>query len=709
MILPTSRVRAGRPDPLGATWDGAGVNFALFSSHATKVELCLFDPWGRREIERIALPEFTDEVWHGYLPDAHPGLLYGYRVHGPYDPQHGHRFNPHKLLIDPYAKALAGPIKWHDALFGYRVGSPRADLSFDRRDSAHGMPKCRVIDPAFSWGDDRPPGRPWHDTILYEAHVRGFTKRHPDLPEPLRGTFAGLSHPAVIDYLVELGITTIELLPVHGFVDDRHLTQKGLRNFWGYNTIAFFAPEPRYLSEAEHGEFRTAVKKLHEAGIEVVLDVVYNHTAEGNQMGPTLSFRGIDNASYYRLSPQSPRYYLDVTGCGNSLNLSHPRVLQLVMDSLRYWVSEMHVDGFRFDLASALGREREGFDHGAGFFDAIRQDPALSRVKLIAEPWDVGEGGYRVGGFPPGWSEWNDKFRDTVRQYWRGDEGKLAELASRLTASADHYNHHGRRPWASVNFVTAHDGFTLHDLVSYEEPHNEANGEASGHPDNKSWNSGAEGPTDDPAINALRQQHERNLLATLLLSEGVPMLLAGDEVGRTQRGNNNAYSQDNEISWLDWEGWAEGDRALLAFVRRLTALRRSQPAFRRARFFTGKPLDGNGQKDVTWLSPEGREMTQEDWTLGYARCLGMLLGALPGEDGPFALLMNAHHDTLPFKLPAPLAGDAWLRLIDTSDGRNDGAATFVGQDTYPLAGRSLVVLQAGAWTADRDAAARTPR
>src|SRR5258706_487490 len=501
-------LRRGRAYPLGATWDGAGVNFALFSSHATKVELCLFDASGSREIERVALPEYTDEVWHGFLPDAQPGLLYGYRVHGPYDPHHGHRFNPHKLLIDPYAKALQGQIRWHDAMFGYRIGSPRADLSLDRRDSAQGMPKCRVIDPAFSWGDDRPPRRPWSETIIYEAPVRGFTKRHPALPEPVRGTFGALGHPAVVDYLVKLGITAIELLPVHGFVDDRYLTQKGLRNYWGYNSIAFFAPEPRYLGAGGHVEFRTAVKKLHEAGIEVLLDVVYNHTAEGNHMGPTLSFKGIDNAAYYRLTADNGRYYDDVTGCGNSLDLSHPRVLQMVTDSLRYWVTEMHVDGFRFDLASALGREHNGFDYGAGFFDALRQDPILSTVKLIAEPWDIGEGGYRVGGFPPGWSEWNDKYRDTVRQYWRGDEGQLAELASRVTASSDHYNHHGRRPWASVNFITAHDGFTLHDLVSYDGAHNEANQEDSGHGDNKSWNSGAEGPTEDPTINALRQQRK---------------------------------------------------------------------------------------------------------------------------------------------------------------------------------------------------------
>jgi isoamylase len=695
----TRRIASGSPTPLGATWDGSGVNFALFSSHATKVELCLFDSAGRHEIERIALPEYTDEIWHGYLPDAQPGLLYGYRVHGPYDPLHGHRFNPHKLLIDPYAKALHGQVHWHDAMFGYRIGSPRADLSFDRRDSAAGMPKCRVVDPAFSWGDDRPLDRPWSETILYEAHVKGLTKLHPDLPEPLRGTFGGLGHPAVIDYLVGLGITAVELLPVQGFVDDRHLTQKALSNYWGYNTIAFFAPEPRYLGASGQVELRRTVKKLHEAGIEVILDVVYNHTGEGNQMGPTLAFRGLDNAVYYRLDPTNPRYYYDVTGCGNSLNLSHPRVLQLVMDSLRYWVAEMHVDGFRFDLATALGRESNGFDNGAGFFDAVRQDPTLARTKLIAEPWDVGDGGYRVGGFPPGWSEWNDKFRNTVRQFWRGDDGMLADLASRITASSDHFNHHGRRPWASVNYVTSHDGFTLRDLVSYDAPHNEANEETSGDRDNKSWNSGVEGPTDDPAISALRFQQRRNMLATLLLAQGVPMLLAGDEVGRTQQGNNNAYCQDNEISWLAWAERSESDRALLDFVRQLTALRRTHPAFRRARFFTGAQLNGNGQKDVTWLSPAGHEMKSEDWTLGYARCLGMLLGVAPGEDGPFALLVNAHHERLDFMLPPLDTGTRWARLIDTEHGRNNGAATFTGSETYPLAGRSLVVLQAGDWPA----------
>jgi glycogen operon protein len=696
MTARNGRIRPGQNYPLGATWDGGGVNFALFSAHATKVELCLFDPTGRHETARLALPEHTDEVWHGYLPDARPGQLYGYRVDGPYDPLHGHRFNPNKLLIDPYAKALQGHVRWHDALFGYRLGSPRGDLSFDRRDSAAGIPKCRVIDPAFTWGADRPPGRPWPETVIYEAHVKSLSKRHPSVPEPLRGTFGGLAHPAIIEHLVALGITTVELLPVHAFVDDRYLTERGLRNHWGYNTIAFFAPEPRYLANGSQVEVRSAVKTLHDAGIEVLLDVVYNHTAEGNQLGPTLSFRGIDNAAYYRLSQDNPRYYDDVTGCGNSLNLRHPRVLQLVMDSLRYWVEEMHVDGFRFDLASALAREKDGFDHGAGFFDAVRQDPVLSRVKLIAEPWDVGAGGYQVGGFPPGWSEWNDKFRDTVRRFWRGDDGVLAELASRITASSDHYHHHGRRPWASINFVTAHDGFTLRDLVSYDAPHNEANHEDSGHGDNKSWNCGVEGPTDDLAINALRLQQMRNMLATLLLSQGAPMLLAGDEIGHTQRGNNNAYCQDNEISWLAWEGWTDAERTQLDFVRRLIALRRANPAFHRPRFFTGAPLDGGNQKDVTWLSPAGREMQKEDWTLGYARCLGMLLGVAPGEAGPFTVLVNAHHDRLDFMLPQATPDAArWQRLIDTANGSNDAAASFAGGETYPLAGRSLVVLQAG--------------
>ncbi len=537
----TYRVEPGHSYPLGATWDGSGVNFALFSANAEKVELCLFDPAGRREVARIPLPSYTHEVWHGYLPDATPGLLYGYRVHGPYDPARGHRFNPNKLLVDPYAKALSGTIRWSDAHFGYRVGSNRGDLSFDRRDNAFGMPRCRVVDPAFTWGQHVRPARLWADTVIYEAHVRGMTMLHPEIPADRRGTFEALSSPYVIDHLVRLGVTAIELMPVHAFVDERRLVDLGLRNYWGYNTLCFFAPHQAYLgSFGRISIFKTMVKRLHEAGIEVILDVVYNHTAEGNEMGPTLSFRGIDNASYYRLVPDDPRYYVDVTGCGNSLNLSHPRVLQMVTDSLRYWVTEMGVDGFRFDLATTLGREHYGFDPGGSFFDVIRQDPVIGRTKLIAEPWDTGPEGYRLGGYGPGWAEWNDRFRDTVRAFWRGDENVLPELATRLLGSSDLFEHQGRKAWASINFIASHDGFTLHDLVSYSEKHNWANKEENrdGHDHNLSANYGVEGPTDDDGIRAVRARQKRNLVATLLLSQGTPMILMGDEVGRTQDGNN---------------------------------------------------------------------------------------------------------------------------------------------------------------------------
>ena len=574
------------------------------------MELCLFDREGRREIERIPLPEYTDEVWHGYLPEAYPGLLYGYRVHGPYEPAAGHRFNPNKLLIDPYAKALKGQLHWSDAHYAYRVGSGREDLSFDRRDNARGMPKCAVVDDAYTWGDDQPPGVPWGETITYETHVRGMTMRHPRVPEQLRGTFAGLGHPAIIDHLVKLGITAIELLPVHAFVQDRQLLAKGLTNYWGYNTLGFFAPEPRYLAGGAIGEFKTMVKRFHNAGIEVILDVVYNHTAEGTHLGPTLSLRGIDNATYYRLRADNPRFYVDDTGCGNTIDMSHARVLQLVTDSLRYWVEQMHVDGFRFDLATTtLGREASGFDPNGGFFDAIRQDRVLGGVKLIAEPWDLGPGGYQVGNFPPGWFELNDRFRDVVRQYWRGDEAMLPELAARLTGSADLFERRGRRAWTSINKITSHDGFTLHDVVSYNHKHNEANGEANrdGHNANYSWNHGVEGPTQDPAIMALREQQKRNMMATLLLAQGTPMLLGGDEFGRTQMGNNNAYCQDNEINWFDWEGITEDGRVLTAFVRRLIALRKAHPVLRRTRFLHGRERSPDGVKDITWFSPSGRE------------------------------------------------------------------------------------------------------
>jgi glycogen operon protein len=665
VVAPMSAVWPGRPYPLGATWDGEGANFALFSEHAERVELCLFDASGRREVQRITLPERTDEVFHGYLPECRPGQLYGYRVHGPYKPEHGHRFNPNKLLLDPYARIIAGTIRWADSMFGYGIGNRREDLSFDRRDSAGGMPKCKVIDSAFTWGEDRRPDVPWNDMVIYETHVRGFTMRHPDVPPALRGTYAGLACAPVIEYLKRLGITTVELMPVHAFVDDRHLLDRGLRNYWGYNTIGFFAPESRFSASGKVNEFKTMVKTLHSAGIEVILDVVYNHTAEGNHMGPTLSFRGIDNASYYRLVHGSPRYYMDFTGTGNTLNMRHPRVLQLLMDSLRYWVTEMHVDGFRFDLASALARELHEVDRLGAFFDLLRQDPVLNGVKLIAEPWDLGAGGYQVGNFPAGWAEWNDKYRDTVRAYWKGDGGLIGEFARRFTGSSDLYSHSGRHPYASINFVAAHDGFTLHDLVAYNDKHNDANGEGNrdGHSHNLSWNCGAEGPTDDPNVNALRERQKRNFLATVFLSQGVPMLLAGDETGRTQGGNNNAYCQDNEISWVDWD-FDDRDHKLLDFTRRLIALRRNHYVFHRRHFFQGRPLRGKGVKDIVWLRPDGAEMSDEEWDQHFARSLGVYIAGegLTEVDGRgrvvhddnFLLLFNAHHETITFQLP-PLA------------------------------------------------------
>ena len=705
MAKARSSVWPGKPYPLGASWDGSGVNFALFSTHATKVELCLFDGSGRRELERIELPEYTDEVWHAYLPEVGPGQLYGYRVHGPYEPRRGHRFNPHKLLIDPYARVLHGQLSWTDAHFGYRIGSPRADLSFDRRDNARAMPKCRVVDPAFTWGDDHPPRVPWPEMVIYEAHLRGLTERHPDLPVRLRGTYAGLGSQPMIDYLVGLGITAIELLPVHAFVDDRRLVEQGLRNYWGYNTLAYFAPEPRYAAGASASiEFKTMVKRLHRAGIEVILDVVYNHTAEGDQMGPTLSFRGIDNASYYRLIPGDERYHIDETGCGNTVNLSHPRVLQLVMDSLRHWVVDMHVDGFRFDLASTLGREAHGFDPGSGFFDAIRQDEVLRTVKLIAEPWDIGPGGYRLGGYPPGWGEWNDRFRDSVRRYWRGDEGMLPELASRLTGSSDIFEHVGRRPWASINKITAHDGFTLEDLVSYDRKHNEANLEDNrdGTDANYSWNHGHEGPTDDPEITALRERQKRNLLATLLVSQGTPMLLGGDEFGRSQQGNNNAYCQDSEISWFDWSGIGPDGEQLIAFVRQLIALRRTHPALRRPRFLHGRDRSPDGLKDITWLTPEGVEPDEAYWRDGRSRALALLLngeaGAYrswdgrPEDDDPLLILLNAHHDSVAFMPPAIGPGGDWICLVDTVVPEAPaGDARHPGDQPFERIGRSFAL------------------
>ncbi|HRY25092.1 MAG TPA: glycogen debranching protein GlgX [Geminicoccaceae bacterium] len=676
------RVWPGLPYPLGATWDGSGTNFTLFSAHAEKVELCLFDDDGKRELARVALPEFTHEIWHGYLPDVRPGQLYGYRVHGPYDPAAGHRFNHHKLLLDPYAKAAHGTIEWDDAVYGYTIGHPKADLSFDTRDSAPFMPKCMVIDPAFTWGRDRLTQRPWHETIIYEMHVKGFTMRHPEVAEELRGTFGGLSSAPVVEYLRDLGVTAVELLPVHAFANDRHLIERGLNNYWGYNTLGFFTPHPAYLGKGGIGEVKTFVHVMHDAGIEVILDVVYNHTAEGNHLGPTLSFRGIDNRSYYYLT-EDPRYYNDFTGTGNALELRHPYVLRMVTDSLRYWVEEMRVDGFRFDLASTLARVEGSYDEHASFLDVVAQDPALTKAKMIAEPWDTGMGGYQVGNFPPGWAEWNDQYRDTVRKFWKGDAGQLPDLASRLSGSADIFDHRGRQPWASINFITAHDGFTLRDLVSYDQKHNEANGEDNrdGTDNNNSWNCGVEGPTDDPGIQALRRRQMRNFLTTLLLSQGVPMLVAGDEFGRTQGGNNNAYCHDNEIGWIDWNLDEDG-QSLLAFTRRLIHLRRDHIVFHRARFFHSALIPGTEVKDVTWLRADGGEMAEGDWTNGGRKMLTILLSGEAGlthltergekeTDDTFLLILNASHEPADQHLPAAGDGLHWQVLIDTA--RDDDA------------------------------------
>jgi glycogen operon protein len=702
MALP--RVWPGNPYPLGATWDGRGVNFALFSAHAEKVELCLFDRNGNQEQARIVLPEYTDEVWHGYLPEARPGQLYGYRVHGPYDPANGLRFNPNKLLIDPYAKSLSGPVQWNDVVFGYRVGGPREDLGFDRRDSARFVPKSRVVETAFTWSNDHRPGTSWEESIILELHVRGFTMMHPEVDPAVRGSFSALAAPAVLDYLIDLGVTAVELLPIHAAVSERTLTPRRLTNYWGYSTIGFFAPDPRFLPTGMIAEFKTVVQRLHDAGIEVLLDVVYNHTAEGNHLGPTLSFRGIDNLSYYRLEEER-RFYTDSTGTGNSLNLDHPRVLQLVTDSLRYWAGEMHVDGFRFDLAPTLGRERGEYSQDSAFFDTIRQDPQFAGVKLIAEPWDVGPGGYQLGNFPPGWAEWNAEYRDVVRRFWKGDGGLVANMASRVAGSSDIFGYRGRRPWASVNFITAHDGFTLQDLVSYNEKHNEANGEDNrdGHDGNFSWNCGIEGPTDDPAIVAVRDRQKRNLLATLMLSLGVPMLVAGDELGRTQRGNNNAYCQDNEISWLDWQHIRTEDEALHAFVRELIHLRRRHRVFSRPRFFRGEVLSEDGLKDITWVTPAGEVAKDEDWRNPVSQTLGYVLGGAAGEfyttrgqrdiDASFLVMMNAFHEDLDFRFPRLSAELAWEALVDTAEpsGLVSDSKRYVAGHSYPLRARSFAL------------------
>jgi glycogen operon protein len=699
----TTSIAEGLPFPLGAAWDGSGVNFALFSANATKVELCLFDQNGQRELDRIELPEYTDEVWHVYVPGLEPGAVYGYRVHGPYEPEAGHRFNPNKLLLDPYAKAHVGDLRWDPAIFGYTIGADGDDLTFDERDSAAFVPKCVVVDQNFSWTHPKSSRVPWDRTIAYELHVRGYTKRHPAVPQRLRGTFEGLGQKEVIDYIRHLGVTTVELMPIHSFVNDSYLLDKGLTNYWGYNTIGFFAADPRFFARKAGAiaEFKEMIDRYHDANLEVVLDVVYNHTAEGNERGPTLSFRGIDNASYYRLLPDQQRYYINDTGTGNTLNLSHPRVLQMVMDSLRYWVSEMNVDGFRFDLATILGREPYGFDEGGGFLHSCRQDPVLSSVKLIAEPWDCGPGGYQVGGFPPGWAEWNDRFRDTVRAFWKGDDGMAPDLASRITGSGDKFNRRGRRPWASVNFVTAHDGFTLNDLVSYNDKHNEANGEDNkdGHSDNKSWNCGAEGPTDDAQIRALRERQKRNLLATLLLSQGTPMIVAGDEFGRTQRGNNNAYCQDNEISWVDWAGVGDDGRALTEFVVKLTTLRHTLPVLRRNRFLTGQFDERQQLCEVRWMSPAGTELTQDQWADPAMRCFGLVIDgraqtsgiARPASDATLLIVLNAHHDVVEFKLPDIPGSDQWSCLIDTNVPVREELPEFESGDTYQVTGRSLLL------------------
>jgi len=681
----------GSSFPLGATWDGSGVNFAIFSANATRVELCLFDDRGRREIARISLPEYTHEVWHGYLPDVRPGQLYGYRVHGPYEPQAGHRFNPNKLLLDPYALAYHGEIRWHDALFGYRVGHRAGDLSFDRRDSAFVMPKCVVVDPAVTWGRDISPDRLWSETVIYEAHVKGMTALHAAVPDKFRGSFAGLADPRVIDHLVRLGVTAIELMPVQAFFDDRHLIEKGLTNYWGYNTVGFFAPALRYISPGgDVHEFKLMVRRLHEAGIEVLLDVVYNHTAEGNHMGPTLSFKGIDNASYYILG-DDPRYYFDTTGCGNTTNLRHQRVLQMVMDSLRYWVEACHVDGFRFDLASSLGRERDVFNPHAVFLDAVRQDPVLSRVKLIAEPWDTGPNGYQLGNFPPGWAEWNDQYRDGMRGYWKGDPGGIRRLSAGLLGSAERFDSRGRRPWASVNFVTAHDGFTLMDTVSYNEKHNAANLEDNrdGHSHNYSWNCGVEGPTDDEDVLDLRDRMRRAMMATLLVSQGTPMLLMGDEVGRSQGGNNNAYCQDNEMNWLQLDGLDPRDAAFQEFVRGMIALRADTPLLRQDRFLHGDPT-GPAGVEVHWLRPDGEPMEDGDWHAPVARTLGMFLR---DRERVMAVLCNSHYQAVPFALPS--VAEDWEVLVNTATGAlRPGAGIVCSSEPVSVPARGMLVLEA---------------
>ena len=699
------RVREGQPFPIGAHSDGKGVNFALFSANATKVEVCLFDSSGKTEIERIALPEYTDQIFHGWLPDVGPAQIYGYRVHGPYEPDAGHRFNPNKLLLDPYARAHFGELTWDHSIFGYTIGHPDDDLSFDERDSAAFVPKSVIVDAGFDWqGQAARNPIAWDHTVLYEAHVRGYTKKHPKVPPKLRGSYAGFGTPEVLQYIKSIGVTSIELLPIHSFINDSQLLERGLTNYWGYNTIGFFAPDPRYAAEREQSlrEFKEMVGRVHAAGLELILDVVYNHTAEGNERGPTLSFKGIDNASYYRLLPDQKRYYINDTGTGNTVNLSHPRVIQMVTDSLRYWAEETHVDGFRFDLGTILAREPNGFDNRSGFLKACGQDPVLGTVKLIAEPWDCGPGGYQVGEFPPGWAEWNDKFRDTTRDFWKG-ASSFAEIAPRLLGSPSEFNREGRKPWASVNFITAHDGFTLNDVVTYAEKHNEANGEEGrdGSSDNRSFNYGVEGPTKDPEVNRVRARQIRNMLATLLLSQGTPMLLAGDEFGRTQGGNNNAYCQDSDISWIDWEVQEKG-RTLIDFVTRITSLRRRFPILRRNRFLTEAYNEELDIKELTWVNAGGGEMQQSDWD-DAAQCVGLMLDgrAQPtgikrrGEDVTLLMIYNAWHDLVGFTLPSQGSEDQrWTLMIDTNlaepEEKKENRRFSFG-DVYAVTGRSFLL------------------
>jgi isoamylase len=700
-------VYPGRPYPLGSTWDGEGINFAIYADHASDVELCLFnDETDQSEFIKIKLAERTHHIWHVYIPGLAPGQLYGYRVNGPFDPENGHRYNVNKLLIDPYAKGIAGVINWHDALFGYILGDEQEDLSFNEMDSAPFIPKSIVIDQAYDWDNEQPLDIPYHESIIYELHVKGFTNQHPDIPEEIRGTYAGLGHPVSVNYLKSLGVTAIELMPVHQFVNDRHLVEKGLSNYWGYNTIGFFSPDIRYAASSERGgqvlEFKNMVKAMHQAGIEVILDVVYNHTAEGNHMGPTLSFKGVDNQSYYRLT-EDQRYYMDYTGTGNTLNANLPNVLRLIMDSLRYWITEMHVDGFRFDLAPALARELHAVNKLSAFFDIIHQDPVISQVKLIAEPWDIGEGGYQVGNFPHEWAEWNGKYRDCIRDYWRGADSMLGEFAQRFTGSPDLYQDDLRRPTASVNFITAHDGFTLHDLVTYNDKHNDDNGEGNqdGERHNSSCNYGIEGETDDQQINLIRDRQKRNLLTTLFLSQGIPMLVAGDEFGRTQQGNNNAYCQDNEISWLNW---VEADESLFAFTQQLIHLRKKHPVFCRRRWFQGMPIKGIGLEDIAWFLPEGTEMEEHNWKEDFAKSLAIYLNGqdlkstgVHGEkitDDNFYLMFNAHYEGLDYNLPNERYGVEWIKVLDTSiEGIIESPLRHFTGESIHVEGRSIVLLK----------------